>query len=169
MSFVWELSSIFSLSLFAVCDHQMRAERESWEKKQQEVGQLASELRNVRVTTFFIRTFLFCSEKKQNSLCFLLVKRERLSLKLKSKLLIATIKLSLEIKLTQKNSYLNQNIHCFSLPEEPLISSWLCNNRSWPGRMFVSNNFSMMICRGVFLKLETRNFEKCFVRRLEKY
>ena len=31
----------------------MRAERESWEKKQQEVGQLASELRNVRVTTLF--------------------------------------------------------------------------------------------------------------------
>ena len=31
----------------------MRAERESWEKKQQEVGQLASELRNVRVTTIF--------------------------------------------------------------------------------------------------------------------
>ncbi|XP_027038834.1 centrosomal protein of 128 kDa-like isoform X3 [Pocillopora damicornis] len=28
--------------------HEMRAERESWEKKQQEVGQLASELRNVR-------------------------------------------------------------------------------------------------------------------------
>jgi len=31
----------------------MRAERESWERKQQEVGQLASELRNVRVTTIF--------------------------------------------------------------------------------------------------------------------
>lgn len=31
----------------------MRAERESWEKKQQEVGQLASELRNVRVITIF--------------------------------------------------------------------------------------------------------------------
>ena len=76
------LQSSVSLSLFAVCDHQMRAERESWEKKQQEVGQLASELRNVRVTTFFIRTFLFCSEKKQNSLCFLLVKRERLNLKI---------------------------------------------------------------------------------------
>ena len=28
----------------------MRAERESWEKKQREVGQLATELQNVRVT-----------------------------------------------------------------------------------------------------------------------
>ena len=40
----------------------MRAERESWEKKQHEVGQLASELQNVRVTkavhTYCIHPFV---------------------------------------------------------------------------------------------------------------
>ena len=34
----------------------MRAERESWEKKQQDVSQLASELRNVRVNLHILLT-----------------------------------------------------------------------------------------------------------------
>lgn len=43
----------------------MRAERESWEKKQHEVGQLASELQTVRVTnavhTYCAHSFVIVS------------------------------------------------------------------------------------------------------------
>lgn len=42
----------------------MRAERESWEKKQREVGQLATELQNVRVTkrsSYVLKILFFCN------------------------------------------------------------------------------------------------------------